>query len=96
MGAQSQDTVADSGTRRGVQRRASEASGWRVLATSRWTALCAGRGSGEIVQEKVDTTETATDRRSGRIEGETENIQKTSGDRWFGRVGINFLISDRT
>ena len=33
----------------------------RVRATSRWAALCAGRGGGEWVHDRGDTTKNATD-----------------------------------
>ena len=49
-GAQSRDTAVDAGMRCGAQRRATEAGGWRVRATSSWAALRAGRGGGERVQ----------------------------------------------
>ena len=42
-------TAAGSGTRRGVQILVAESDGWRVWATSRWTAHRAGRGGGEQV-----------------------------------------------
>ena len=38
-----------------------EAGGWQVRATSKWTALCAGRGGGEWVQVIGETTTNATD-----------------------------------
>ena len=43
-------TVADSGMRRGAQRRATEAGGWRARVTTRWEALHTGRGGGERVK----------------------------------------------
>ena len=37
------------GMQRGAQRRAAEAGGWWVCATSKWTAHCIWRGGGEFV-----------------------------------------------
>ena len=51
----------EAGTRYGAQRREAEAGGWSVWVTSRWTALYAGRGGGERVQEIGDTRKNATD-----------------------------------
>ena len=42
-------TASGAGKRRGAQRRATEAEGWRVGATSRWTEICVGREFGERV-----------------------------------------------
>ena len=50
--AHSRDTAADTVMRSGAQRRAAEAGWWRVRATSGWTALCAGKGDGERVQDR--------------------------------------------
>ena len=65
--------------RQEAQRRVTEDGGWQVQvqATSRLTALCASRGSGERVQERGARSTNATDGGGGRIEGENEKIQKT-------------------
>ena len=49
---------------------------WYVRAASRWTALRAGRGGGDRVQERGATTTNATDGGGCRIERGNENIKK--------------------
>ena len=51
--AQSQETMVDSGTRRGAQIQVAEADGWRVQVTSRWAGLSARRVGGERVQTEI-------------------------------------------
>ena len=46
---QTRDMAVEAGTRRGAQRGAVKADGWRVGAKSRWTTYHAGRGCGERV-----------------------------------------------
>ena len=60
-GAQSQDMAADAGKRCRAQIQAEEAGGWQVQATSRWTAICSGRGGGDKVQDRGAMTINATD-----------------------------------
>ena len=45
-------TTVDAGTQHGVQGRAAEAGGWRVVLTPRWAALHTGRGGGERVKQE--------------------------------------------
>ena len=51
-----QETAADAGTRRGLQRQAADAGGWKVWETSRYMAIRAGRGGGEQVLHRGVTT----------------------------------------
>ena len=76
--------AADASMRRGVQRRAVEAGRRQVRVTSRWTALRAGRGGGERVQEKGDKTSNATKGGGG---GSTEGEIKYPGN-WWRQVGL--------
>ena len=76
-GTKSQDTATYADMRRGAQRRATEAGGWWVQATSRWTTLRAGRGGGERLQKREATTTNANDGGDSRIEGKNEKTQKT-------------------
>ena len=46
----SRKMVVDAVTRCGAQGRAAESGRCRVRATSRWAALCTGRGGGEKVK----------------------------------------------
>ena len=64
----SQETEAEVGTRRGAQRRAVEAGGWRVRAMSRWTALCTGRGGGGRVKTEKNLTMNSCRWRVGKKE----------------------------
>ena len=48
-GEQTRYTLAEAGMRRGAQRRAAEADGWRVGVMSRWKIIHARRGCGEPV-----------------------------------------------
>ena len=52
---------AESGTWCWAQRHEAEDGGWWVRVTSRWKALCAGRGGEERVQEIGDTRTNDTD-----------------------------------
>ena len=56
-----QEMASDAGTWRGTQIQAAEAGGWRVGTKSKWMAFWAGRGGGERVQDRGDTTTNATD-----------------------------------
>ena len=74
-------TVTGHGTEEGMlcraQRHEAKDGGWWVWVTSRWTALCDGRGGGERVQDIGDTRTNSTDGGGGGIEGVNENIKKT-------------------
>ena len=64
--AQSWYTAVGAGTRRGVQRRASEDDRLRVWETSRWTEHRTSRGVGYLVQDIGAKTTKATDGGGGR------------------------------
>ena len=65
-----------------------------MRATSRLTLLRTGKGCGEMLQERGDTTENDTNGGGGRIEGKSEKNQKTCLYRWGGRVRIKCIISE--
>ena len=78
---QTRGTSAEAGTRRGRQKRATEAGGWQVGKKSRWKIIHARRGCGERVRESGEATLKAADGRAvGRI------IHKTTDTGGAGRV----------
>ena len=60
-GERTRDTAAESGTRRGAQRQATEADGWGVGTKSSWTMIHTGRGCGDRVRGSGEATLKATD-----------------------------------
>ena len=67
-GKRTRDSEEESGTRRGAQRRAAEADGWRVGKKSRWTMIRSGRECGDRVRESGEAKFKATD--GGTVGGE--------------------------
>ena len=85
MGAHWQDTATDAGMCYGVNVQATEAGSRWVQAVSRCTALCAGRGGGEWLQEKGAKTLNAAEGGAVGHRGE----RKYSENKWrqVGREG---------
>ena len=84
------DTTAEAGPRRGAQRRAAEAGGWRGREKSRWTMHTSGGGGGErmLYIERGGMTTNAT-REGWKKGGKNKTSQKTAKTGGEGRDRIS-------
>ena len=80
--------AADAGTRRGAQGQAAESGRRRVQETSRWLALCTGRGGVGRVKIKRDSKRNGYGCGGGRKKEGNNNSENGRRKRWGGRARL--------